>query len=103
MLLNLFEVYKETVHHNKAEAQVVFQMREVIINDRFITFMRDDSSMINHLREGRLPSSLPKNQKFTRISMSQGNVGQDIVVVGDLNHITELLNPRTDNKRTLKG
>lgn len=102
MLLSLFEIYKEAVHHNKAEGITKYSMREVVINDNFITFMRADDSMENHLSEGRLPEALPKTQKFTRISVSQGNVGQDIVVVGDLAHITGLFN-QLSGKRTLKG
>ena len=103
MLLNLFEVYEEVVHTNKAEGQKLYHMREVVINRRFITFMREDTAMAGYLAEGRLPDTLPKNQKFTRISIARGNIGQDIVVVGDLQHITSLFNHEETRKRTLKG
>lgn len=102
MLLNLFELYKETVHHNKAEGQLTFKMREVVINRQFITFMREETSMQNHLSEGRLPETLPKTQKFTRISIAQGNIGQDVIVVGDLHYINDMFNGSI-GKTTLKG
>lgn len=103
MLLNLFEVYEEVIHTNKAEGQKHYHMREVVINRRFITFMREDTAMAAYLKEGRLPDNLPKDQKFTRISVARGNIGQDIVVIGDLHHITSLFNHEEPRKRTLKG
>lgn len=103
MLLNLFEVYEEVIHHNKAEGDKHYYIREVVINRRFITFMREDTAMAMYNREKKLPNTLPENQKFTRISIARGNIGQDIVVVGDLQHITSLFNHEDTRKRTLKG
>lgn len=106
MLLNLIEVYEEVIHHNKAEGQKYYLLREVVINKNYITFMREDSVMTSYQKEGRLPEGLNKDQRFTRISVARGNVGQDIVVVGDLQHVTSLLNQEFEpvNKRkTIKG
>ena len=103
MLLNLFEVYEEVVHTNKAEGQKHYHLRPVVINRRFITFMREDPAMSAYLKEGRLPDTLSRDQKFTRISIARGNIGQDIVVVGDLQHITSLFSHEETRKRTLKG
>lgn len=102
MLLNLFEITEEVIHHNKAEGQKLYHIREVVVNRRFITFMREDFNMVSHLKDGRLPATLPSDQKFTRISIARGNIGQDITVVGDLQHITNMFN-QDDRKRTLKG
>lgn len=104
MLLNLIEVFDEVIHHNKAEGKKYYHLREVVINKRFITFMREDTVMHAYLQEGRLPEGLNKDQKFTRISVARGNIGQDITVVGDLQHITSLFNHEDTSKRkTLKG
>jgi hypothetical protein len=103
MLLNLFEVYEEVIHHNKSEGQKHYFLREVVINKRFITFMREDTVTSQYHKDGRLPETLAKDQKFTRISVARGNIGQDIVVVGDLKHITSLFNQEESRKRTLKG
>ena len=105
MLLKLMEVYEEVVHHNKAEGQKYYHIREVVVNREYITFMRDDMQMCSALKDGRLPSVLDKEQKFTRISVARGNVGQDIVVIGDLQHITSLFNQELEigKKKTLKG
>lgn len=102
MLLNLIEVYDEVIHTNKAEGRKHFHLREVVINKHFITFMREDTIMHRYLKEGKLPETLSKEQKFTLISVAQGNIGQNIVVVGDLRHITDLFN-QEERKRTLKG
>lgn len=104
MLLNLIEVFEEVIHHNKAEGKKFYHLREVVINRNFITFMREDTITQAYLQEGRLPEGLKKDQKFTRISVARGNIGQDIIVVGDLQHITNLFNCDDGIKRkTLKG
>ncbi len=106
MLLKLMEVYEEVVHHNKAEGQKLYHIRDVVINRRFITCMREDVVMQNYLKEGRLPPAITSNQRFTRIALSRGNVGQDIVVVGDLSQIMSLFNEEDligKPKKTLKG
>ncbi len=106
MLLKLMEVYEEVVHHNKAEGQKLYHIRDVVINRRFITCMREDVVMQNYLKEGRLPPVITNNQRFTRIALSRGNVGQDIVVVGDLSQIMSLFNEEDligKPKKTLKG
>lgn len=103
MLLTLFEVYEEVVHTNKSEGQKHYHLRQVVINKQFITFMREDSAMSTYLKEGRLPDTLAKTERFTRISVARGNIGQDIVVVGDLQHVTNLFNEEEPRKRTLKG
>jgi hypothetical protein len=106
MLLKLMEVYEEVVHHNKAEGQKLYHIRDVVINRHFITCMREDVVMQNYLKEGRLPSAITSNQRFTRIALSRGNVGQDIVVVGDLSQIMSLFNEEDligKPKKTLKG
>jgi hypothetical protein len=103
MLLNLLEVYEEVVHTNKAEGQKHYHIRPVVINRRFITFMREDAAMLAYLKEGRLPDTLSKDQKFTRISVARGNIGQDIVVIGELTQVTAWFNEDEPRKRTLKG
>lgn len=103
MLLNLLEVYEEVIHTNKAEGQKHYHIRQVVINRRFITFMREDPAMSTYLKEGRLPETLSKDQKFTRISVARGNIGQDIIVLGDLQQVTNMFNQDDTRKRTLKG
>ena len=104
MLLNLLEVHEEIEYNNKAGAKKVFSLRNVVVNRRFITFMREDSAMNSYLQDGLLPSSLDKNQRFTRISIARGNIGQDLVVVGDLAQVTSWFNSEDGNKKkTLKG
>lgn len=96
------EVYEEVVHHNKAEGKKNYMIRDVVVNRRFISFMREDHTVERYVQEGRLLSSLPDNQKFTQISIARGNIGQDIIVVGDLQQITSMFN-QEERKRTLKG
>jgi len=107
MLVKLLEVYEEVVHHSKAEGQKMYYIRDVVVNRRYITCMREDTVMQGYLKEGRLPPAITSNQKFTRIALSRGNVGQDIVVVGDLSQITTLFNDEDligkPSKKTLKG
>jgi hypothetical protein len=104
MFLKLIEVYEEVMHHGKVEGQKFYSMRDVVINKHFIAFMRDDAVMSSYLKDGRLPEVLNKEQKFTRISISRGNIGQDIVVIGDLEHISNLFSQELDGKRkALKG
>jgi hypothetical protein len=105
MLLKLMEIYEEVVHHNKAEGQKYYHIREVVINKEYITFMREDPQTSVNLKDGRLPSVLDKEQKFTRISVARGNIGQDIIVIGDLQSITSLFNQDMEivKKKTLKG
>lgn len=104
MLLNLLEVHEDVVHHNKAEGKKQFTIRNVVVNKRFVTYMREDASMQNYLSEGLLPESLDRQQKFTRISIAIGNIGKDIIVVGDLQQVSSWFNHEDTTKRkTLKG
>lgn len=102
MFLSLIEVYDEVTHHNKAEGTKRFHLREIVLNQKSIAFMREDEMMHSYLQDGKLPEGLKMDQKFTRISISRGNIGQDITVVGDLKHIASLFAVE-EKRKLMKG
>ena len=63
--------------------------------------MRPDARASSLLQEGILPEGLDARQEFTKIQMSRGNGGMDIVVVGGITLIEDKLNIST--QQLLKG
>lgn len=103
MFLKLIEVYEEITHHNKAEGTKVYHLREIVINPDFIVSMKEDLHTQHLLQAGKMPDGLIKEQHFTRVCLHKGNMGQDLVIVGSLDHITDLIVQNGAKRKTLKG
>tara|TARA_Y100000593_G_scaffold92414_1_gene183981 strand:- start:1692 stop:1985 length:294 start_codon:yes stop_codon:yes gene_type:complete len=97
MISRFIEIYESTRSHSNDMSRS-FALREVLINSEHVVCVRPDPTFGNLLVEGKLPEGLDKRQKFSRIYLNRGQVGLDIVVVGDATIIEKKL-----NKEILKG
>jgi len=73
-----------------------YMLREVFVNPKQVTMLRENSVMKNLLREGRLPSELDDRIEFTRIYL---NTNIDLNVVGSPVVVESKLN----TKQLLRG
>ena len=97
MMLRFVEIYESARSHSNNSARS-FALREVLINSEHVVCVRPDDTHKKLLNEGKLPEKLDDRQEFSRIYLNRGQVGLDVVVVGNAKLIEQKL-----NKRVLKG
>lgn len=68
-----------------------FFLTDIYINKNFIIKLKEDIKMIEMLISGKLPIGFEQNQKFTLLTISKGNLGEDISVIGSLDMIVKKL------------
>ena len=79
-------------------------LSEVYINPDHVVYMREDSVFKTRLlSEGLSPEGLSEHQEFTRVNLSRGQSGVDIVVVGSVSTIQEKLGLSSGGKNVLRG
>ena len=98
MVVEFIEVYESTKTHSNDKDRT-YSLREVFVNPEQVVCIRPDNSFKQKLLEGTLPKNLDDRQEFTRIYLNRGQVGLDVVVVGQASMIEQKLN----NKQLLKG
>tara|TARA_A100001011_G_C13944537_1_gene688566 strand:+ start:223 stop:519 length:297 start_codon:yes stop_codon:yes gene_type:complete len=95
--IKLVELYEQPTQRSKEK----WTLREVVVNPDYVVCLRPDARASSLLQEGILPEGLDARQEFTKIQMSRGNGGMDIVVVGGITLIEDKLNIST--QQLLKG
>ena len=107
MLVTLVEVVENKSHYSsqrqsaELKGGTVYSLREVTINPAHVVCLREDTSMVQRLAEGRLPSDLDSRQKFTKVYLDRGQSGIDLTVVGSLVQTKENLG--IDKRELLNG
>ena len=99
MVIKFTEVHENTKAHSN-EKERNYSLREVFINPEQVVCIRPDKKFRRALEEGLLPKDMDERQEFTRIYLNRGQVGLDVVVVGQAALIEQKLN---NNKKLLKG
>ena len=80
-----------------------YTLREVYINPEHIISLREDPLYEKKMLEGHLPKGLDSRQRFTRLTLSRGNTGMEIVVVGATQIIQDNLEKFEKERRILHG
>jgi hypothetical protein len=95
--IKLVELYEQPTQRNDDK----WTLRPVVVNPDYVVCLRPDARATALLKEGILPDGLDTRQEFTKIQMSRGAGGLDIVVVGGIGLIEDKLNIST--QQLLKG
>jgi len=96
MVVKLVEIYEEHAFGRKD-----YKLREVFINPEHVVCLRDAPRFTQLLKEGRLPDGIDARQEFTRIQLTRGQLGLDVVVVGPPQSVEEKMGKA--KKKILKG
>lgn len=92
MLIKFISIEEYYGNLNSAVGQRSFLISEVYINPNFIITMKEDLKYIELSISKKLPDGFARDQKFTRISLNKGNMGQEITVIGDVVSLIEKIN-----------
>ncbi len=95
--IKLVELYEQPTQMSDNK----WTLREVVVNPDYVVCLRPDARATTLLKEGILPDGLDTRQEFTKIQMSRGASGLDIVVVGGIAMIENKLN--IPSQQLLKG
>ena len=98
MIVKLVEVFENKKFTQEAKR---YSVREVFVNPDHVVCLRSEPNYGKLLQEGSLPEGLDTRQEFTRVHMSRGQLGLDIIVVGSPSTIEGKLG-RTQ-KQVLRG
>jgi len=98
MIIKLVEVFENKKFTQEAKR---YSVREVFVNPDHVVCLRSEPNYGRLLQEGVLPEGLDSRQEFTRVHMSRGQLGLDIIVVGSPSSIEDKLG-RTE-KQVLRG
>jgi len=78
-------------------SQKRYSLRKIYINPDHVMCLREDEGLKNVLQEGTLVSGLDKRQTFTRVTLNNNSMQQDVLVVGNLDEIYTKLQIETKN------
>tara|TARA_R100001015_G_C4635094_1_gene203460 strand:+ start:7243 stop:7536 length:294 start_codon:yes stop_codon:yes gene_type:complete len=74
-----------------------YSLRKIYINPDHVMCLREDEVLKSVLREGNLISGMDKRQSFTRVTLNNNSMQQDVLVVGNLDEIYNKLQIETKN------
>ena len=102
-VIRFTEVVNQTEFNPRMErtAALDFAIREVWINPAHVANLREAPGYQKLLQEGRLPTDLDLQHRFTAITTMTGNIEEVYVVVGDMKTISNRLS--ANQTRLLKG
>jgi hypothetical protein len=98
MIIKLVEVFENKKFTQEAKR---YSVREVFVNPDHVVCLRSEPNYGRLLQEGVLPEGLDSRQEFTRVHMSRGQLGLDIIVVGSPSSIEDKLGRK--EKQVLRG
>jgi len=98
-MIQLIEVYNAVSSANHGTSK--FSLREIYVNPEHIVAARPDLQTNRLMAEGLLPPNLDPQQMFTKLYIDRGQIGLDVIVVGDAASISEKLG--LNSKILLKG
>ncbi len=98
MIVKLVEVFENKKFTQEAKK---YSVREVFVNPDHVVCLRSEPNYGKLLQEGVLPEGLDNRQEFTRVHMSRGQLGLDIIVVGSPSSIEDKLG--RIQKQVLRG
>ena len=82
-------------------SEKTFSVRQIYINSDHVVCMREDQVLKDILSEGRLIDGLDTRQNFTRITVNNNSMQQDILVIGAIDEIYNKFH--TETKNLLRG
>ena len=82
-------------------SQRKYSLRKIYINPDHVMCLREDEVLKGVLREGNLIPGLDKRQSFTRVTLNNNSMQQDVLVVGNLDEIYNKL--QIESKNLLRG
>ncbi len=102
-MIRFVEIINQTRFNPRMERTAVpqFSMGEVWINEKYVVSIREATGYRDLLTEGRLPTDLDHNHRFTTVVTNNGTITETHVVVGDPTHVALQLN--RDRTQLLKG
>lgn len=98
MIVKLVEIYE--LNRRPIEDGATYSLREVFVNPEHVTCLREDMNTGKKLKSGLLPDNLDPRQRFTKIHLSRGLSGIDLIVIGEPSSVQEQL---LGTKQLLKG
>ena len=72
-MVQLVEVVKSSLRH---------ELREVFVNPRHVVMLREDHITKKTINEKKMIEGLDDRQQYTRVTIHNGTVGSQFVVVG---------------------
>jgi hypothetical protein len=90
MIIKLKEVYKNSSSTASPMSKMKYYVRDIFVNPEHIIYIRQNPSMLKRLQEGLVVGTPPVTE-FCTISLSRGQSGTDIVVVGNIEELNERL------------
>jgi hypothetical protein len=77
MLVKLVSVNEKYINNGLIQPEKQIFLKEIYVNKNFIVSLQDDDRYQNLLNDKN------EKQKFTMVTVNKGNMGEDIIVVGD--------------------
>lgn len=92
MLIKLTTIHEEIINFNSAQGHKKYVIQEMFVNTQHIVYLKEDIQYVELLVKGSLPEGFSKNQKFTRVAINRGNMGEEVTAVGELIGLVKKIN-----------
>lgn len=83
MLIKITTIHEEIINFNSAQGHKKYVIEEMFVNTQHIVSLKEDLQYVELHVKGNLPEGFAKNQKFTRIGLNRGSMGEEITAVGE--------------------
>ena len=90
MIVKLKEVYRNISPTASPLNKMKYTLRDIFINPEHVIYIRQNPSMSKRLAEGMV-DGVNTAEEFCTISLSRGQSGTDIIVVGNVDEINDKL------------
>lgn len=92
MLIKLTTIHEEVINFNSAQGHKKYVIQEIFVNPLHVIYLKEDLQYVELHIKGNLPDGFPKGQKFTRVAISRGNMGEEITAIGELVGLAKKMN-----------
>tara|TARA_B100000214_G_scaffold375569_1_gene362765 strand:+ start:11830 stop:12126 length:297 start_codon:yes stop_codon:yes gene_type:complete len=90
MIVKLKEVYRNVSPTASPINKMKYTLRDIFINPEHVIYIRQNPSMSKRLAEGMI-DGISTVEEFCTISLSRGQSGTDIIVVGNVEEVNDML------------
>jgi hypothetical protein len=92
MLVKITTINEELLNFNSAHGHKKYTLSIIYVNPIHVVALKEDLQYVELNVKKQLPEGFDKNQKFTRVIINYGSMGEEIVAIGDIKGIASIIN-----------
>lgn len=92
MMVKFTSINEEIINFNNSQGHKKYFLSVLYVNPQHIVLVKEDLQYVELLVKKMLPEGFPENQKFSRILLNRGNMGEEFTALGDIKSLVTIIN-----------